>query len=209
METLVEPARPLSIVGGQLALDFADTVDDPWGPLRFDHIGTVAGLLSWSAQTGSVTSDQARRLERTSRSQPEVARATLTEAHRLRHVVVEVFTEIAADADPAPHHWRSLQPWVTKAMSQAELRAEGDTGRLGWPESDRLEVLLHPVAYAAFQLLTGPDLGRVKRCADCPWLFLDQSKNHSRRWCTMDICGRDHKKALYVARRAERRRRSS
>ncbi|MFS0885996.1 CGNR zinc finger domain-containing protein [Aeromicrobium sp. 179-A 4D2 NHS] len=48
-------------------------------------------------------------------------------------------------------------------------------------------------------------LGRVKRCGRCPWLFVDRSKNASRRWCDMNDCGRAEKIERYVARRAERR----
>jgi predicted RNA-binding Zn ribbon-like protein len=68
-----------------------------------------------------------------------------------------------------------------------------------------LQSPLWPVAEAAYRLLTGPDLQRVKRCAGCPWLFLDSSKNGSRRWCSMEVCGTHEKIRRYVNRRAERR----
>ena len=59
---------------------------------------------------------------------------------------------------------------------------------------------------AAGELLTSPQLSRLKKCAGCPWVFLDQSKNLSRRWCAMDDCGTHEKILRYVARRAARRR---
>lgn len=70
---------------------------------------------------------------------------------------------------------------------------------------EAVESPLWPVGLAAYELLTGPRARRIKRCAGCPWLFLDQSKNGSRRWCSMDICGTDEKMRRYVARRAARR----
>jgi predicted RNA-binding Zn ribbon-like protein len=69
-----------------------------------------------------------------------------------------------------------------------------------------LDAVLWPVAYSAHGLLTGSTLGRVKRCAACPWLYVDQSKNASRRWCTMDDCGKNAKMRRYVERRAAKRR---
>ena len=51
--------------------------------------------------------------------------------------------------------------------------------------------LLAPVLWSAGDLLAGPRLGRVRRCANpqCLWLFLDDSKTGNRRWCSMATCG--------------------
>jgi predicted RNA-binding Zn ribbon-like protein len=46
-----------------------------------------------------------------------------------------------------------------------------------------------PVAQAAIDLLRSDRLPRLKGCARCSWLFLDQTKNRSRRWCSMADCG--------------------
>jgi predicted RNA-binding Zn ribbon-like protein len=72
-------------------------------------------------------------------------------------------------------------------------RAEGGF-RWGWDEeSDSLTKVLWPVAKAAADLLTseGHALKRLHQCAasDCGWLFIDMSRNHSRRWCDMSNCG--------------------
>jgi len=59
--------------------------------------------------------------------------------------------------------------------------------------------LLAPIAVAAVDLLrTGP-LDRLKVCAACPWLFLDTSRNRSRRWCSMSECGARLKMRRYRA----------
>jgi predicted RNA-binding Zn ribbon-like protein len=65
--------------------------------------------------------------------------------------------------------------------------------------------LLWPIALSALELLTSPQLIRVKKCAGCPWVFLDQSKNLSRRWCAMDDCGTHEKIRRYVSRRAAKK----
>lgn len=81
----------------------------------------------------------------------------------------------------------------------------GDTTALSWRVTDAPADLLHPIASAAADLLRSDDLHRIKRCAQCPWLFVDRSKNHSRRWCSMKDCGTAVKMRAYSTRRAAMR----
>ncbi|MGH2700601.1 MAG: CGNR zinc finger domain-containing protein, partial [Actinomycetota bacterium] len=60
---------------------------------------------------------------------------------------------------------------------------------------------LWPVVQAAIELLTSDALQRVKRCGRCSWLFLDATKNRSRRWCSMEGCGTNEKSQRFVERR--------
>jgi predicted RNA-binding Zn ribbon-like protein len=206
--------RELPIVAGQLALDFANTIDDPAGPARHDHIATYPGLLNWSIRVGAVSRGQAERLLEVAASRPGQAGAALRRAHTLRRVVIATFTEVATGESSASRHWADLQPFVIDSISHAELVPAGSAGsagpayHLGWPDTDQLHAMLWPIAHTALDLLTGPDLHRVKRCAGCPWLFLDHSKNASRRWCAMNDCGTHAKIRRYVARRAARRAKS-
>jgi predicted RNA-binding Zn ribbon-like protein len=80
------------------------------------------------------------------------------------------------------------------------------TYQLTWPETTRLDVMLGPIGLAALDLLTSSQLSRLKKCAGCPWVFLDQSKNLSRRWCAMNDCGTHEKIRRYVTRRAAKKR---
>jgi predicted RNA-binding Zn ribbon-like protein len=91
-------------------------------------------------------------------------------------------------------------------MAHAELARTGATYELAWPLTVRLDGMLWPIGAAAAELLTSPQLVRLKRCAGCPWVFLDQSKNFSRRWCAMDDCGTHEKIRRYVRKRAALRR---
>ena len=65
-----------------------------------------------------------------------------------------------------------------------------------------LAQMLWPIARSAADLLTSPDLGRVRECARaaCEWLFVDHSKNRSRRWCDMQECGNVEKVRRYRRR---------
>ncbi len=184
--------RELPIVAGHLALDFANTVDDPLGPARHDHIATHADLVRWSVRTGALTEDQAAVMTRST--------AAVRKAHALRDVLNDVFTAVATGERPA---WEALRPYAAEAVANSVL---DEAHRLSWTHATAPHAMLWPVAHAAERLLTSPDVHRVKQCAGCPWLFLDRSRNGSRRWCAMNDCGTHEKIRRYVARRAARRR---
>jgi predicted RNA-binding Zn ribbon-like protein len=206
------PVRDLPIAGGHLALDFLNTVDAPKGSPPYDHLGTYPQLLHWAARLAGLPADHAQRLHTAGQAQPAAAVAALARAHALRDTLTAIFTGITTGGTAnATEHWADLQPYTVDALGHAqltELTGEPPRYRLTWPAEDDLDAPLWPVAHAALDLLTTPDLRRLKRCAGCPWLFLDRSKNGSRRWCAMDDCGTDAKIRTYVARRAAAGRRN-
>ena len=57
------------------------------------------------------------------------------------------------------------------------------------------------IVLSAETLLLGGRLERIKACANCGWLFLDTSKNGTRRWCDMSTCGSQSKAKAYYHRR--------
>jgi predicted RNA-binding Zn ribbon-like protein len=203
---LTEHPRELPIVGGHLALDLANTVDDPLGPARHDHAATYPDLIRWSLRVGTLDEERAAQLRRAAEHVPGAAEAALQRAHELREILGDVFGAVADGADDLAARWTRLRPFASDAVAAAGLDTGSGTHRWSWPGVDDLEVVLHPVAAAAADLLVSADLGRVKRCARCPWLYVDRSKNRSRRWCDMADCGTAEKMGRYVARRAARRR---
>jgi predicted RNA-binding Zn ribbon-like protein len=190
METREPEPRELPIVAGHLALDFANTVDDPLGPARHDHLGTYEDLVRWAVRAGVRTAGPA---------ELSSSDAALRRAHALRDTLNDVFGAVATGGEVG---WADLRPYVVDAVAHASL---SETYSLTWPDATEPHAMLWPVAHAAGELLTSQDVHRVKRCAGCPWLFLDRSRNGSRRWCAMDDCGTHEKIRRYVARRAARR----
>ena len=206
--------RELPIVGGHLALDFANTVDDPYGPARYDHAGTYQELVDWSVRIGVLLPDQASALLDVARAHPRSRSTALRRAHQLRRILIEIFTQAAkinSGEAPAfegalsPTQWSELRSFITEALTNADLASAEDAYELSWALTTRLDALLWPIAMAALELLTSPQVARVKKCAGCPWVFVDQSKNLSRRWCAMNDCGTHEKIRRYVSRRAARK----
>jgi predicted RNA-binding Zn ribbon-like protein len=85
---------------------------------------------------------------------------------------------------------------LNSALAQApgHLRVHKNSGRIEteWTSAaDGLGQILFPVLTSAAELLASPRVGRIRECGsnDCTWLFVDESRNRSRRWCDMRACG--------------------
>lgn len=199
--------RELPIVAGHLALNFANTVDDPQGPARHDHAATYDDVVRWSVRVGTVTGQDAEWLLRSAARHRREAGTICARAHELRDALNNVFGGVVDRVTDVDRRWTPVAPFVADAFGAASV-APSNLGRIRWvwPMTGDLAVVLHPIAVAASELLVGEALPRVKRCARCPWLFLDGSRNGSRRWCDMNDCGKAEKMERYVRRRAEARR---
>jgi predicted RNA-binding Zn ribbon-like protein len=204
METLPVEHRPLLIVGGNPALDLANTVDAPGLRTEFDHLQHPATALAWAERAGLIDDRQRSELARYADRLPDLAVSELRRLHRLRRAVEEVFGAIADRTDIPETGWAALRRAAGEAVAAAVPDRRGDHVHPTW-DLATLEALSRPLAYAGWDLLTSGPLGRVKRCPACPWIYLDQSKNGSRRWCAMDDCGKAVKMRRYVAKRAAAR----
>ena len=116
-----------------------------------------------------------------------------------------MFREIAQGRRPSRRCLAELRDHERDALGAAELEP-GDAGAYGWSwRRDRSFLRpVRPVVHAAVALLTAGPLDRIKGCGTCRFLFLDESRNRSRRWCSMEDCGTAEKIRRYVARRAGR-----
>lgn len=192
-------ATELRIVGGDLALDLANTLEGRDTP---ETLVDYAELAAWAALVGAV--DDRGRLTAIAAGQPAAATRALYDARRLRAVVDDVFRPLAERAaTPPADALEELVAFAAEAAAHARLVPHDGGFDLTW-EGDDLRRPLWPIATAAVDLLRRGPLDRLKTCANCPWLFIDHSRNRSRRWCTMDECGVHLKMRAYRARRARR-----
>jgi predicted RNA-binding Zn ribbon-like protein len=207
METLDGIAR-MRLVGGSLALDFVNTRGGRPTPSAEDEVlHDYDGLVAWGRHVGMLTEAEARRLLRRARREPDEAQRAYQRAVYLRGYLYELFRAVAAGRPPPRRCTAALRGDEAEALGRAQL-VRGDGGfRWSWARDDDLARPLRPVVHAAVALLTAGPLQRVKRCDGCGWLFIDGSRNRSRRWCAMEDCGTAEKVRRYLARRAAARRR--
>jgi predicted RNA-binding Zn ribbon-like protein len=115
----------------------------------------------------------------------------------------EIFRPLADGLAPPDAALRRLQLAYVEALAHGRLAAGPEGYSWTWGPGGDLLVPLWPVVAAAVELLTARPAVPVKACQACRFLFIDQSKNGSRRWCSMDDCGKAAKIARYLQRRSD------
>jgi predicted RNA-binding Zn ribbon-like protein len=198
----------LRLVGGNLALDFANTAEGtPEGEIEREHLLGYEDLAFWGRRVGLLSETDVEQLLRERRGRPAEADAVFARALGFRGHLYGLFRAVAEEDDPPAEGVEALRRFECEAISRAKLVPSGDGFAWEWALGDDLAGMLWPVAHSATELLTSGPLGRVKGCDGCNWLFVDESKNKSRRWCSMEDCGTHAKMRRYVARRAAKRKR--
>lgn len=193
------------LTGGQLALDLANTVsrrDDP--ERRREHLESYHDLLAFARQSGIVSARQAGELSGYAEQRGSFARKSFAEAVRLREAVYRAFSAIAQGKSATAADLDLITEFAVKALQHRVLsRADGGY-RWQWQQTGNnpLDRILWPMAQAAADLLTSEQLRIVRFCEapDCEWLFLDHSRNRSRRWCDMKSCGNRQKAQRHYRR---------
>ena len=196
----------IRILGGNLALDLANTRDTaPNGVPGFDRLIDYGHLLAWAVRVGVVSERVAEGASRRAAARPDEATAALSMARALRADIFDVFEAIALDRSLSVPELESLRRVHAVALTNGSLVLRGNAFAWDWSHNEELVSVLWPVVQAAMELLTSDDLQRVKRCGRCSWLFLDATKNRSRRWCSMEGCGTQEKSQRFVERRRANR----
>jgi predicted RNA-binding Zn ribbon-like protein len=205
METpqVIEEVR---IVGGNLALDLVNTRDTaPDGKPGFDRLIDYGHLLAWAVRAGVISPGGADDAARGAAARPEDAASALRRVRDMRSDFYEIFEAIALDKHPPRTSLDALRSAHAEAVASGSLVDRGGAFVWDWSNHEDLESVLWPVVHAATELLTSGELHRIKRCGRCSWLFLDATKNRSRRWCSMEGCGTHEKSERFIARRRAQR----
>ncbi|MFO7322062.1 MAG: ABATE domain-containing protein [Chloroflexota bacterium] len=194
----------LRLDGGSLPLDFVNTVSDRVHLLATEYLRSYADLLNWSVYAGALDEQQAEPLRAVAAQKPDEACRVLKQALELRDRLHTIFSAVAAGERPDETDLEALNAVVAAAAARRMLVVEGDGFAWRWSlPADALEQMLWIVAYEAAELLASPLRSRVRVCPapdGCGWLFLDMSKNRSRRWCSMETCGNQAKARRHYRR---------
>jgi predicted RNA-binding Zn ribbon-like protein len=192
---VTKTAADIELAGGNLALDLANSRDG-FGPPARDYLQSPADLVAWARHAAGLDID--------------ADEAALARVLALRETVDAIFRPLARRSDGGSPRGNGAEPagsaepppgaladlMAAHAASPGRLVAAGGRYELTWDRD-----IVGPVAAAAIDLLRSRPLDRLKVCEGCPWLFLDLSRNHSRRWCSMNVCGGTRKMRRYRARK--------
>jgi predicted RNA-binding Zn ribbon-like protein len=201
IESLNQPSphRTFELIAGHPALDLVNTLD--W---RFRESGTEEflesydDLLSFCEQSRLFDANRIRQLRH---SRPAGTSRELAAVRQLREAAATVFYAAIDQQEP---------PTVPLKVLEGSIRSAHKHQRLFWTTSGMAWRLTDDgtanlprwlLALSIEALLISGEIPRIRACdnPDCRWLFLDTSKNHTRRWCDMKICGNRMKARRFKA----------
>lgn len=192
-----------------VSLDFINPVvadsDSDYFFSSYEH------LIDWGVAVGSVSQTQADELHSQADRATAATQRIFDYARHIR-ATLDGALRSAANAQSLKPHIADLNAVMSTALAHRRLSVRGNQLAWDWPFETNLGSVFWPVIPAAIDLLMSAGLAHLRICGGCGWLFLDSSKNHSRKWCRMSDCGnvakvrshRERGRAAYASKDRDR-----
>jgi len=192
----------IRINGGRLCLDFINTAAYEASRPAIEFVTGFDDLVRWGLRQELIRPETAQRLRERARLAPSECTSATAQALELRQALRDIFepnrvsAKVLAGIATLNHILARDAPAAQLVTSKTGAEYAGTAGPIAW--------LTGPVAISAAELATSKAAAQVQMCPGegCHWLFIDQSRNGTRRWCSMESCGNRAKaRAHYRARR--------
>lgn len=212
--------KKFEFLGDALCLDFLNTLHDAHAEDPEEELSGVADVAAWAAQAGVLTANEAGHLHAGvwPGSHPNVKNAPgrdalpgknravlLDDLRALRETLRQMFQRAVRDGKVAPRDVAALNLLLGRFPAVASIEKSGGDGdwKLNWEsQAGGAEKIFCAIMKSAAELVASGRWRAMRECASdtCTWMFLDTSKNHSRRWCEMSRCGNRDKVHRFRAR---------
>lgn len=190
-------------VGGELCLEFTNTVGDHSKTRDVERLTDWDAVLNWALAAGALNTTEVQELRRIGDRDPAAARRSLQSLLHFRDVLFRVLSALAAGQRPAQEDLEGVEAAVLGTLRSAHLIQQKEAFEWAVRHGESpMKTLLARIALSTLRLLQGADLSRLRECQRCSWLFLDRSKSHGRRWCRSDACGNRARVARHYRTRA-------
>jgi predicted RNA-binding Zn ribbon-like protein len=192
----------LEFVGGELCLDFTNTINSRLSP-EHDYLRSISDLVNWlNLQPDDYYFDPAIGVSR--HTDKDTSEKMFELAIELRELLYSIFSTLGRGEEIKKADLHRFNHFYKLAEANAEIKVSRSGSKKGWGKSAGPERLLFPIVESAAKLLLSEELLNVKECPGCGWLFLDTTKNKSRKWCSMNTCGARDKMRRYHRRKRKR-----
>jgi predicted RNA-binding Zn ribbon-like protein len=194
-------------VGGQLSLDFVNSVV-PAHDGAADALADFSRLVSWLQQAGALASAEAKAALASWERRPE-AKQVVEHARRLRGALRAMVERLARGKPAGQAALDEINRVLAQEAGYSQLARDGDGYALRFQPARREALhLLAPIARAAAELLCDGDPERIRQCGNpvCGLYYYDTSKNRTRRWCSMAVCGNRMKASAFYHRSRKHKR---
>ncbi len=192
---------------GDLSLAFTNTVGNHASAQPEEYLNNYGNFLHWAYLGRVVPPDSGRSLFEYALDHPQEAETILARVLALREALFRIFTARAHDLPIDSKDLDLFNQFLSEALAHARIVFGGSAAQWVWEGADSyLDGPLWPIIRAAADLLTSENMQRLGQCQDdrgCGWLFIDTSKNHTRRWCSMESCGNRAKAQRHYGRKRQ------
>lgn len=192
----------------KICLDFANTAQWHASQNPLEKLPSYQDLVEWSYKAGIISKINAQKMIAAAAKNPNASEKVYGCAIELREAIYRIFSAISSGSHPKQGDLTILNKNLSRTMAHSRIVSQksGFVWDIQGNEED-LDRMLNPIVRSAAELLTSDELSRVKKCADdrgCGWLFVDRSKNKSRRWCDMKECGNRAKARRHYERKLKK-----
>jgi predicted RNA-binding Zn ribbon-like protein len=198
-------AGSLKLLGGRLCLDFINTLDWRGTDTPQEFLNTFDDLVSWSRHAGICSQQDTRKLKLMAEQSNADAKKALNQALKLRETIYRLFAAGIVNKNPLKEDLAIFNKNLSRSMQDSQITRTKDG--YAWDitrNRTKLNWILNPIIRSAAEILVSDERSKVKACADsaCGWLFIDVSRNRSRRWCDMQDCGNRAKASRFYRKKA-------
>ena len=195
-------APPAESVDADRVLAFVNTLSGRPTDAPVERLVSYDALVDWAREQHLVSAAAADRLVADARRHPQQAAAVLARARQFREALNDLAEAMEKNRQPGAAVLDTISDHLAAAYANGRLVPH--EGTLQWVASadDALERILWEIGRATGRLVLSPRLSQVRACAasDCGWWFVDDTRNHSRRWCDMKLCGNREKVRRFRSR---------
>ncbi len=192
----------------RLCLDFVNTLLWHASPHPEETLHTYPDLVMWAKDKGFISEQRSEEVLNKAANRPLQASQTLEQAIAFREIIYRILVAVIKKERLPEADLKELNRKFAGWTHGAGIVETASGFAWKWNVDEQaLDSILQPIALSTVELLTSEDRKRLGQCADengCGWLFLDQSKNHSRRWCDIRDCGNRAKQRRHYQREHQR-----
>lgn len=195
--------KRFGFVANELCLDFANTAGWHVAEKPSEGLRSYADLAQWAYEAEILNGDDLANVLDNAQAGPAQANLVLSKAVELREALFRIFTAQANHQAADANDLELLNRELDAAPARVQVHVSDGEYKLDWLlRSATLDGMLAPVVWSAARLMDSENFGLVKQCEGdpCGWLFVDTTRNHSRRWCDMNDCGSRAKAKRYYYR---------
>ena len=197
----VSTIAEMDLAGGAACLDFVNTALNDELPVERLH--SYNDLLILVQRLSLLDVNTLAALKRLAEQDSGQAELVMLKAREVRQSMLFIFSALV-EGQLQQSMLTSFNEHLKEALNKRGFSPQGDTLEMTWECADKeLMQAVWVFSLSAYELLTTKDQHLIKKCGACAWFFLDETKNHRRKWCDMQTCGTNQKARRYYQRRKE------